>query len=139
VVRRPQVELVADPVELGDRRFLERHVAPLEDRARVHHRVVEHQLEEVVAEVVVGGDVIPRAQRRVAGEQPLGALVGPAHRRDAAAELVDPVQVASGDLDHGGDVGRIPPAVAVGLREPLAAAPQRRPDPRVADDDGRLR
>ena len=67
------------------------------------------------------------------------ALPRLAHRRDPAAELVDPVQVARGDLDHRGDVRRVPPAVDVGLGEALAAAPQRGPDARVADDDGRLR
>jgi hypothetical protein len=57
VIARPELELVADPLELGPRGLLERHPAPGEDRARVHHRRVEHQLEQAVAQVVVGGDV----------------------------------------------------------------------------------
>src|SRR4029079_12085891 len=38
-----------------------------------------------------------------------------------------------------GHVRRVPPAVDVGLREPLAAFAQGRPDARVAHDHGRLR
>ena len=39
-----------------------------------------------------------------------------------AAELVDAVQVARGDLDHRGHVGRVPQPVDVGLGHALAAA-----------------
>ena len=85
VVGRPEVELVADPLELRPRGLGERHVAPLEDRARVHHRLVEHQLEQRVAEVVVGGDVLAGAQRRVALQQRAAALPRLARRASARA------------------------------------------------------
>ena len=44
---------VADPPQLAELRLVERLVAVLEDGARVGHRLVEEELEELVAEVVV--------------------------------------------------------------------------------------
>ena len=52
-----QPESAAEAIDLGDRRFLQRAVGLLEDAARVGHRRVEELLEELVAQVVVGGDV----------------------------------------------------------------------------------
>ena len=56
VVVRLQVELLAQPVDLGDRGFAQRRVLALVDAAGVRHRLVEEQGEEVVGEVVVVGD-----------------------------------------------------------------------------------
>ena len=53
----------------------------LEDRARVGHRLVEHQREEVVAEVVVVGDVAARAQQPVARGSAAGARRAPGAAR----------------------------------------------------------
>src|ERR1700678_462356 len=57
VIVRAQIELAADAIDLGRRRFLERGVGTLEDRARVHQRAIENQLEEIVAEIVMRRDV----------------------------------------------------------------------------------
>ena len=84
---------------------------------------------------------LARARRRVAGEQRRGRAgrargIGASRRRSA----VDPAQVARGDLDHRGDVGRVPPA----RRRRTRRGPARRAASAVhtrgsADDDGRLR
>jgi len=65
-----QLELVADPLILASLRVCEQLVRPLEDRARVRHRLVEHQLEEIVPEVVVVGDVPACTEKAVASVQP---------------------------------------------------------------------
>ena len=139
VVRRPEVELLADEVELGHRRLLERHARLVEQRARVHHRGVEHPLEQVVAEVVVRGDVAAAARRRVAHERRARTEVGLAHGGQAAAGGVQPHDVARGDAEHRRRVRRLPQALRVRLRHPAAAAQQQRPQRRGAhlDDAGR--
>jgi hypothetical protein len=52
-----QVELAADLLELCQRRLRQCHPGPLEQGTGVHHHRVEHQPEELVAEVVVGRNV----------------------------------------------------------------------------------
>ena len=63
VVVRAEVELLADAAELAALRVGERLVGLVEDGARVRHRLVEHQLEEIVAEVVVVPNVPAGAQQ----------------------------------------------------------------------------
>ena len=78
-----ELELAAGEVEL--RSWASRRVCPrrLPHAARVGHGLVEEELEEVVAEVVVGGDVLARPPARVAGH-PCSALRSGASRRRAA-------------------------------------------------------
>ena len=61
-----QRELRADEVELGALGLLERRRAARPDRARVRHRLVEEEREELVGEVVVVRDRALVAQDRVA-------------------------------------------------------------------------
>ncbi|MGB0093407.1 MAG: hypothetical protein WBP81_12880, partial [Solirubrobacteraceae bacterium] len=58
-IPRTEVELLTDTLELRDLRLLERHPLPLEERTRVAHRRIEQSREQLVAEVVVCGDVAP--------------------------------------------------------------------------------
>ena len=76
-------ELVADPLILAPLRVCERLVRPLEDRARVGHRLVEHQREEIVPEVVVVGDVPACTEKAVASVQPRPRFEQPPHARMA--------------------------------------------------------
>ena len=69
VVRRLELELAADEIEPRDLRVVQRLPRMLERRGRVHHRLVEEQPEEIVAEVVVRGDVAARAGAAVAAER----------------------------------------------------------------------
>src|SRR5215203_2585389 len=87
VVARAELELLAHHLELGERGLLERGVAVLEDAARVHQRGVEHEREQLVAEVVVRGDVLAAAPRRVAHERGAGALERLADGRQLTADL----------------------------------------------------
>ena len=83
MVAGPERELLADVADLGPLRLLERHPGPLPVRARVRHRRIEHQLEEVVAEVVVGVDVVLRRRERLA-------------RPAVRAQLLQPVEPLQG-------------------------------------------
>ncbi len=69
-VGRLESQVLADAAVLAPLGVGERVVRRLEDGAGVRHRLVEHQLEEVVAEVVVVGDVAARADAAVAGAEP---------------------------------------------------------------------
>ena len=81
VVGRLQVELVEDQLELGASRPA-RASCPgrVEQRAGVHHRRVEHPLEQVVAEVVVGLDVLARCAAACCARTP-GGRAGTARAR----------------------------------------------------------
>ena len=68
VVRRLELELSADEIEPRELGFVQRLPRMLERRGRIHHRLVEEQPEEIVAEVVVRGDVAARAGAAVAAE-----------------------------------------------------------------------
>ena len=98
VVVRPELEQRADPVELDALRVGERLVAGVEDRGRVHHRLgVEEGLEHLVAEVVVGGDVVARAAPRVAAAQRRQALGRKRQRSEAVAQRVEPADLPRAD------------------------------------------
>ena len=73
----------------------------LEDRARVGHRLVEHQPEEVVAEVVVVLDVPPRAEQALAAA---GARPRLHHAREARAPLDRRLGVPVQQLEQAGEV-----------------------------------
>ena len=72
--RRAEVEPVTYQLELGHLGVLERHRAVAEHRARVAHRPVEHPREQLVAKVVVRGDVAPAPIARAASQVRAGAL-----------------------------------------------------------------
>ena len=140
VVLGPEPELRAHELELGHRRLGERHPRLAEVRARVHHRLVEHQLEQVVAEVVVGGDVVARLRSRsLATRTPRRACTGTRARREPPPPRIERGRVARGHADQRGQVGRVPQPVHVALGQPAAAAQEQRPGERRADLDRGLR
>ena len=140
-------EPLADPPVLAPLRVRERLAGMLEDGAGVRHRLVEHQLEEVVAEVVVVGDVPPRAQQAVAPVEarprleqpaPAGVPVGRGggvpeqqleqHDEVVAVPLAGGVRLADAEL-----AARRDPAeegVVVDRQRGRRAAPKRRVWPR---------
>ncbi len=88
-----RVEPVADQLELRDLGVLERRRGLAEYRARVTHGPVEHPREQLVPDVVVGGDVppapAPRAASQVARARWAGTRTGAtnARRRSSPAAL----------------------------------------------------
>ncbi len=148
VVVGTEVERAADPLELRDRRLVQRRVGVLEDPGRVHHRLVEEAREQLVAEVVVGGDPLARAGARVRPQpprrplhradqrqQPLAGAVAGLHRprrdpheRDEVVARPQPVHVGSGRARRrdAAPARRRPPAHGP-RREPAAAAPAAAP------------
>ena len=134
VVVGPQAELVADATELPELRIRESLVLALEDGAGVRHRLVEHRREELVPEVVVVGDVAPRAAEAVPAVRsrpgledppdarvPLGRGLGvdeeklEERRQIVGRPLPGGVRLAQPELAAGGDP---PEETAVVDREP---------------------
>ncbi len=109
--------------------------------ARVRHRLVEEQLEEVVAEVVMGGDVVAVTSAHVA-PPPTPDAIGERteHALQSIAVGVDRRQVADQHAHHGDRIVTRPPA----LDEPPTEADralERRPlrMPAVVHGRSRLR
>ncbi len=122
MVLRAQAELVADHVELVALGVLERGLAVREDRRGVHHGRIEHHLEEVVAEIVVGGDVRPAAAEGIAAPTVEEGVERPAEAREAAVHAVEHLAVADHDPHEVHERLRLPEAEEVALARPDAAA-----------------
>ena len=122
VIAGLQVELAAERVVLGDLRLLERRRA-VPTRARIHHRAVEPEAEELVGEIVVLADIAPCDGARV-GAQQVAEPVGGAEKIDGhgfrplrAGERRRVFNVQDEPANDGREIGRIPVAVEVGLGE----------------------
>ena len=124
---------------LARRGLRERHPLAREVRGGVHHRLVEHQREELVPEVVVGGDRAAAARARVARTDPAGHLERNPRGRKPAAPLIQLAGVAGGDAHDRRQIRRFPQSVHVGLGHPAAATQQHRPEAGRAHLDRRLR
>ena len=133
----PSRSCVADAVELGDLRLLEAGAGPREVGAGVHHPLVEEGGEEVVAEVVVGGDVLAGAAAGVLRDQAPRPVQQRPRPGDRAAQAVEVAQLAGGDADQRDQVVGLPEAVDVALAEADAAVQRPAPGGRVVDRDGR--
>ncbi len=121
VVVRPEFELAADCFEFRGGRFRECHVRALEQRARVHHGFVEHQAEELVAQVIVRRDVAAASGASI----PMQPVGGYTQRRRGAREArlhcVERRAVAQHQAHQGREVVR--PPVAEHVRFPRAYRP----------------
>src|SRR4051812_24955237 len=114
VIVGDEVEVVADPIELRALGVRQRLARRVEHRARIAHRLVEHRLEELVAEVVVVGNVPPGP------EQPV-STVEPRPRGDDAPyrtmAMLRGLGVAEQELEEPHEVAAVPLARRVGLAE----------------------
>jgi len=137
VIGRLQLERAADPLEADVLGPLEALLTGLEVGARVHHRLaVEEELEHLVAEVVVGGDVRARAGARVEHLQRAEPLEGKQQGCDPAPERIGAADVAGGDSQQGRKVVGVPEPFGVALAEADALRRREPPvDPRVVDLD----
>ena len=63
-----QVQLLADAVELEDRRLFQRALGVWEDGRRIHHALIEEKPVELVAKIIVGGNVAAASVPRVASK-----------------------------------------------------------------------
>src|SRR5207245_2038395 len=82
---------------------------------RVRHRLVEHELEELVAEVVVVRDVPPGAGEAVTPREARPQLERPAHARVAIGRRVG---VTQEELEEADEIVRIPLLRGVRLAAP---------------------
>jgi hypothetical protein len=133
VVLGPELQPVADPVELRQLRLLEARVVAREVGAGIHHPLVEEAGEEVVAEVVVGGDVGAGAVPGVLGDEAAQPVQEPARAGDGGADPVHLAQFAGGDPDQVDEVVGFPEALDIGLAEADAAAQRAAPGGGVVD------
>src|SRR5581483_2320387 len=131
MVAGAELEQAAQTVVLRPLRVRERHRRTLEDGAGVRHRLVEHQREELVAEVVVVGDVAARAGEAAPAVEPRTQLEQAPHARMA---LGGRVGVPEQELDEPDEVVRIPFVRGVRLAQPeLAARREAAEEHRVVD------
>jgi len=84
-----QPELAGDEVQTRQLRFVQGHLRRGECRCRVHQRFVEEQLEEVVAQVVVRSDVLPRSAAGVTAKRVQELLQ---RRREACRPAIQSIE-----------------------------------------------
>ena len=132
---RLQLQAPADAVELGELRLVQRGAGALEDRRRVHHRLVEEAREERVAEVVVRGDPLARAGAGVRPQPPRRLLPWCRQRQQPLAPAVERGHRARGDPHERDEVVAVPQAVHVGAAGAGAAGQQGRVEGGVVDLD----
>ncbi len=114
---RFQLQLAADQIELGELGLVERlRVFPV--AAAVGHGIVEHQLEQVVAQVVVLLRHLAGAAQALPVTQGVGEYLKRQHPAVLAQVVAAGAQHAERELIQG---VAVPPAVHVGLAEPQGA------------------
>jgi hypothetical protein len=138
VVVRPELERLADPIQAMLLRLGERRVGGGEDGGRVHHRLVEIEREEVVAEVVVRRDVPARRALAVPRHPPDRPLKGREDGVETAPPAIEPAHVPDREANQPDQVVAVPDAVAVGLAETDAPTQHRPVEVRRVDLDRRL-
>ena len=112
-------------------RLAERQLRLLEDGAGVRHRLVEHQREQLVAEVVVVRNVAPRANEPVA---PVQARPQPENTADAGVARADPLGVPQEQFEECDEVVGVPLPGGVRLAEAELAARRQPPEERGVVD-----
>ena len=126
VIVGSQVELGAEPVDLGHLRVVQARVGPLEQPAGVGHRVVEHHLEELVGHVVVRPDValVVTSARRSQARRDVE------HASDSPPEAVHPAEqrphTTKQRSQQSSQVVDVPPAGDIGGAEAYRSRAQQR-------------
>ena len=116
VIARLQFELPAETIDLRDLRVVEGRLFTFEDPRAVGHRLVEEETEEVVREIVVGGDVLLAAVDGVS-VPPVEEPTHGAHQPgEAPVDRLEGAAVAHEESDHRNQIGGAPQSVAVALR-----------------------
>ena len=134
MIIRPEVELLADQLELRHLCLSEAHPRLFEYRAGVAHRRVEHPGEELVGQVVVGGDVAPAPSAGASPAQVAKPLHRRSYRRETRPEPVKPGRVAGCQADQRDEIWGVPMAGGVGLSEATATREAHPPRAGAADD-----
>jgi hypothetical protein len=107
--------------------------ARVEQRRGIGHRVVEPEPVEIVAQIVVIGDVLLRLPLGIRLQPEAQPLVG-AHQPHARKAVIDLLVVRMDEVHEGLQVRRRPPFVEIGLAEAqVALADQPREDVGVVD------
>ncbi len=118
-----QIELRADALQLVQLGLLQALLGRGEHGRRVHHGRIEEALEQLVAQVVMRGDIALRTGAGVAVEpvQRLDHRLAEQRQR-AALDAVQHIQVGNEQADHGGQVRAGPVTMDVRLARADGAA-----------------
>jgi len=139
VVFGAQSQLLADAFVLRDRGLLHRRVRRLEDATRIGECRIQEQLEEFVAEVVVGRDVAPAARPRIAVKRVKELERGSHQPREPSLPLLYERLVRRENPNDRGQIVGLPVAVQVGLRAAERPAEREQAiEARIADAHRRL-
>ncbi|MNM74089.1 hypothetical protein D3C81_858390 [compost metagenome] len=131
-----QRELLTDPLQFVQLCLFEAVFRGQELRRRIHHGRVEKLLEQIVAKVVVRGDVLLRTLARVAVEPVQTLHQRPAETGQTALHGIEHVEVADEHADHGRQIRRTPVAVDKGLAGANRTVPgNHAPDGRIEHMD----
>src|SRR5579862_8812266 len=103
--RKPQH--LAEAFVLRGGGFRQRHIWPLEIGARIHQCFIEEERKEIVAEVVMRGDVAAAAARRVVAQPMARAQKWARHAREAALLLRKHFGIADVDDEAAAEIPAI--------------------------------
>src|SRR5487761_1948331 len=134
VVSWAEVELATDAVELLTRCLGQGAGVAGEHRARIRHRGVEEETEELVTHVVVGGDVLAVLGLGRASTEAKRTAERLGDRCESPWYPVDPIEVEGEESQQRHQVRAVPFAQEVGLAQPDAATRKDTLPGRVIED-----
>ncbi len=135
-----QLQFTTGAIELLNRRRAQRRIRRREDAAGVGPRFIEPESEELVAQVVMGLNVLAASAGRIGSEPMHDALQGHREFRQSAVELICGGEVANKKTKERSQITAIPVPLNVRLGDRERAAEHRlAKEPRVTDVDPRMK
>ena len=139
VVVRAEFELAADAVVFGCRRHLHRRLHGVENACRIGQRRVQEELEEVVPEVVMGGDVLSASGAGVAAKCMEERECRAGQARQSAVQILESSLVSCEYANHARKVVGLPVSIHVRLGgSECSPRRDRSVEARSLDTDGRV-
>ncbi len=111
-----QLKLLTDPIQFARGCDFEGFVGVGKNRRRVHHVGVKKQLEQIIAKVVVGGDITRAAAARIAAQRFQPAHQPTTEPRAAGFHAVEQTAVSHQNPHQGNQIVAGPVAIHVGFR-----------------------
>ena len=116
MVLRPQIEFLAEAINLRQRGLFHGRFVVLEHTRRVSQGGVEEQLVEVIAQVIVSNDVLLGARLGVVPQQVIGLVQRCRQARKARLHAIEQLAVAREDAHQRREIVGVPHAFDVRLR-----------------------
>ena len=118
MIARGQLQLPANPVVLGTRRFRQSGIRTFEVRAGIHHRLIKHEPKEFVAKVVMRGDILPASRLRIAIEPVHGPEQGPGQYRKTSFHTVQQLAIEDKNTNQCREIVTAPESPPIGIGDP---------------------